>query len=234
MHYKINDHEIKSHNAAKPHTLGSKEVINELKNICTKGPIMDFGCGKLRYSDHLIRLSSSVFFVDSRIQIERHQKIKDTHCSVKEYVAENYPSSKCSAVEDIRELEDKFEFIFCSNVLSAIPCEKTLDATMSSIHNLLSDTGKALIVNQHRSSYFKKFEQGKRHLHGYLYKGNKGSSYYGIIDKPTIENLSRKHGFSVNAFARGDRTFAYLTKSTNIRSENKKTQPNQTELEPIK
>ncbi len=215
MHYKIKGHSIKSHNAAKPHTQSSSQVIAELEKIVVTGQILDLGCGKLRYSDFLRGLSQNIFFVDSRAQLERMQVIKGIRCSVQEYVAKNYPLSRCVAIEDIQEVNDQFDFIFCSNVLSAIPCEKTLNATMSIIYRLLSDSGKALVVNQHRSSYFKKFEMGMPHLHGYLYKGNRGSSYYGIIDKPTIENLSRKHGLSTEAFVRGDRTFAYLTKNAN-------------------
>lgn len=215
MHYKIKGHSIKSHNAAKPHTQSSKQVIEELEETVVTGQILDLGCGKLRYSDYLNGLSENICFADSRVQLERIQVIKGIRCSVKEYVAQYYPSSRCVAIEDIQEISDQFDFIFCSNVLSAIPCEKTLNATMSIIYNLLSDSGRALIVNQHRSSYFKKFEMGSPHLHGYLYKGNRGSSYYGIIDKSTIEDLSRKHGFSIKAFVRGDRTFAYLTKNAN-------------------
>ncbi|TLM77184.1 methyltransferase domain-containing protein [Microbulbifer harenosus] len=219
MHYKIKGHSIKSHNAAKPHTQSSKQVIEELEEIVVTGQILDLGCGKLRYSDYLNELSEKICFADSRVQLERMQVIKGIRCSVQEYVAKNYPSSRCVAIEDIQEVSDQFNFIFCSNVLSAIPCEKTLNATMSIIYNLLSETGRALIVNQHRSSYFKKFEMGRPHLHGYLYKGNRGSSYYGIIDKSTIEDLSRKHGFSIEAFLKGDRTFAYLTKNPSIKFE---------------
>ncbi|RTE66124.1 class I SAM-dependent methyltransferase [Amphritea opalescens] len=212
MHYKIEGHSIQSHNAAKPHTQTSRQVLEELENIAVSGQILDLGCGKLRYSDHLCEISQNICFADSRIQLERMQVIKGIRCSVQEYVEKNYPLSRCVAIEDIQELNDQFDFIFCSNVLSAIPCEQTLNTTMSIIYRLLSDSGKALVVNQHRSSYFKKFEMGRPHLHGYLYKGNRGSSYYGIIDKSTIKNLSRKHGFSTDVFVRGDRTFAYLTK----------------------
>lgn len=215
MNYKIEGHNIKSHNAAKPHTQPSKQVIEELNRITEAGKILDLGCGKLRYSEYLYKLSKSIYFSDSRVQLERLQVIKGSRCSVHDYVAQNYPSSKCVAIEDIQSVDETFNLIFCSNVLSAIPCEAALDETMSAIHKLLSDSGRALIVNQHRSSYFKKFEMGSPHLHGYLYKGRRGSSYYGIIDKSTIESLSRKHGFSVEAFVRGDRTFAYLTKIAN-------------------
>ncbi|HHQ4940778.1 methyltransferase domain-containing protein [Aeromonas allosaccharophila] len=220
MHYKIKGHNIKSHNAAKPHTQSSRQVIEELEEIVMTGKILDLGCGKLRYSDYLCEISQNICFADSRIQLERMQVIKGVRCSVQEYVTKKYPLSRCVAIEDIQDIDDQFDFIFCSNVLSAIPCEKALHTTMSIIYSLLSDSGKALIVNQHRSSYFKKFEMGRPHLYGYLYKGNRGSSYYGIIDKSTIENLSREHGFSTEAFVRGDLTFAYLTKNANKARQN--------------
>ena len=136
MHYKIKGHDIKSHNAAKPHTQTSRHVIEELDSMVVTGSILDLGCGKLRYSDSLYKLSQKVCFSDSRVQLERLQEIKGVRCSIQEYVAKNYPLSKCIAIE---EVNDTFDLIFCSNVLSAIPCEKALDTTMSTIYNLLSD-----------------------------------------------------------------------------------------------
>lgn len=219
MNYNIKGHRIRSQNAAKPHTQASKQVIDVLNSIANVESILDLGCGKLRYSDHLQRISKNICFSDSKIQLERLQVIKGINCSVKDYVMKNYPSSKCIAIEDIHSLSDKFDFIFCSNVLSAIPCEVTLNRTMSTIYNLLSDSGRALIVNQHRSSYFRKFKLGEPHLHGYLYEGKKGSSYYGIIDKLTIESLAIKHCFYIDSFIKEDRTFALLTKRTNNTSQ---------------
>ncbi len=220
MHYRVKNHDINSQNAAKPHSQTSKQVVKELSIIKAKS-ILDLGCGKLRYSDYLYKISENICFSDSKLQLERLQKIKGEHSTVKEYVAQNYPSSKCVPIEDIQKVKDTYDLIFCSNVLSAIPCEITLNKTMLIIYNLLSDSGKALIVNQHRSSYFKKFEAGEPHLHGYLYEGKRGSSYYGIIDKATIEGLAEKQGFSIDAFVKGDQTFAFLTKHIGVKTRRK-------------
>jgi SAM-dependent methyltransferase len=215
MQYNIKGTVINSHNAAKPHSQSSREVVDCLIDVGTVRSILDLGCGKLRYSSHLIKISSNICFVDSKIQLERVQTIKGERCSVKEYVGKYYPESKCVALEDIEDLQENFDLVFCSNVLSAIPCENTLNETMSIIFRALSDYGKALIVNQHRSSYFKKFEQGVPHLYGYLHKGRRGTSYYGIIDKDAIYDLASCHSFNAETWVKGDRTFAYLSKHAN-------------------
>ncbi|MEC8965042.1 MAG: class I SAM-dependent methyltransferase [Pseudomonadota bacterium] len=214
MNYKINGNCILSHNAAKPHSQVCKVVLEELRSLTGISSILDIGCGKLRYSEHLYDISKRICFADSKIQLERIQTIKGKKCSVKEYVAHHYPESKTVDVEDFDELTETFDFVFCSNVLSAIPCEKTLNSTIRRIKECLSATGQALVVNQHRSSYFKKFESGKPHLHGYLYSGKRGTSYYGIITKEVIDSLSKKHGLIANSFVKGDRTFAYLKRSS--------------------
>ena len=154
MQYKIKGCYIKSQNAAKPHSQASKDVIFALRQMKGVNSILDLGCGKLRYSSYLNEVTENIYFSDSRIQLERKQMIKGSHCTVKAYVSHNYPSAKCVAVEDIGNVNARFDLIFCSNVLSAIPCEKTLAKTMSNIHSLLAEKGTALIVNQHRSSYF--------------------------------------------------------------------------------
>ena len=49
---------------------------------------------------------------------------------------------------------------FCANVLSAIPCESTIQGkVLSAIRELLKSDGEALIVNQYKSSYFKEVRE---------------------------------------------------------------------------
>jgi 2-polyprenyl-3-methyl-5-hydroxy-6-metoxy-1,4-benzoquinol methylase len=212
MKYNINGKVINSHNAAKPHSQSAKGVVDCLDEIGPVKSILDFGCGKLRYSSYLSEISSNLCFVDSKVQLERKQTIKGERSSVIEYVNSHYPKSRCIALENIEELNETFDLIFCSNVLSAIPCKSALNETMAYIFKLLSSSGKALIVNQHRSSYFKKFEKGDPHLYGYLHQGRRGTSYYGIINKDAILELAIAHNLNPEIWVKDDRTFAYLSK----------------------
>lgn len=90
-----------------------------------------------------------------------------------------------------------YNLITCTNVLSAIPCKETLNSVILSIKKLLSSDGIAVFINQHRSSYFKKFESGKRHLNGYLYSNQKSTSYYGIFNRAVTQDLLLEHGFEI-------------------------------------
>ena len=197
MHYVLNDLKIKSENAAKPHSQKAQSVENYLKSQTNIKNILDFGCGKLRYSDVLNDIAEKIVFLDSNVQINREQTIRNEKTSVKEFVKIKYPNCKCIAYEDIDRIKIKFDLIVCTNVISAIPCESTIDVVFKHFKRLLSKTGKILIVNQHRSSYFKKFEAGKKHLYGYIYSGARGNSYYGIITRDVIRELARKHHLEV-------------------------------------
>jgi 2-polyprenyl-3-methyl-5-hydroxy-6-metoxy-1,4-benzoquinol methylase len=197
MHYVLDYLTIKSENAAKPHSQKAKSVEGYLKSQTDISKILDFGCGKLRYSDILSGVSENVTFLDSRIQITRIQTIKNERISVLDYVKRKYPSSDCIAFEDIDQIKDNFDLIVCTNVLSAIPCEETISNMFTHFKRLVSKSGKIIIINQHRSSYFKKFESGKKHLFGYIYSGSRGNSYYGIMTREIIRELAKKHHLEV-------------------------------------
>lgn len=197
MRYNVNEITIKSENAAKPHTQTSKAVLNYLlakKNIDN---VLDFGCGKLRYSETLNEISSSVTYVDSRVQLTRCQVIKDQKTSVINYVNENYKGSTVVPYEEIDSHNQRYQLITCTNVISAIPCQDTLQKVLVTINNLLDNDGMVVFVNQHRSSYFKRFLNGQKRLFGYVYKGKRGYSYYGIITPEVMIGLLEVNGFTI-------------------------------------
>lgn len=189
MQYKLSNVLIKTENAAKPHSQQSQHVYKYLLSKTPNQKILDFGCGKLRYSDILTKSSKSVTFADSEIQLSRIQVVRGVKTSVKEYINSNYPSSSYVPVEKIAELDEKFDLITCINVLSAIPCERKLKQAIKDIRQLLSSGGIAIFINQHKSSYFKKYEKGIKHLYGYLYKTRSNYSYYGLMTKDVVEKL---------------------------------------------
>ncbi|MDO6512714.1 class I SAM-dependent methyltransferase [Neptuniibacter sp. 2_MG-2023] len=208
MRYKIKGVEIRSENAAKPSSQKSSAVNDYIGTLSNAPLILDFGCGKLRYSDTLVSVASKVTFVDSDIQLNREQVIRGERTTVKQYVKSNYSGCKTIPYENLEKHRSKYDVITCTNVLSAIPCKKTISEVMAHISSLLKKDGFATFVNQHRSSYFKKYESGERMLHGYLYSGSKGSSYYGILDKAAIERLLKKHGYEIiKTWIVGESTF---------------------------
>lgn len=208
MRYKISGKTLKTENAAKPHTQKSGEVVKYLLSQSKKRSILDYGCGKLRYSDVLAQLSDSITFVDSEIQLSRQQIVRGKKTSVRDFIKSHYDNCKTLPVESIAKHNSTYEFITCTNVLSAIPCQKSLDEALDQIYRLLHQNGTAIFINQHRSSYFKKYLAGTKHLYGHLYDGAKGTSYYGILDKKSTEDLLKKNKFTIKkSWCRGESTY---------------------------
>lgn len=209
MRYEINGNEIRSENAAKPSSQKSSAVDEYLGSLRDGSSVLDFGCGKLRYSDTLVNVASTVTFVDSAVQLSRTQVIRGDRTSVRAYVENHYPNCRTVAYEEMGDHDSKYDIVTCTNVLSAIPCRDTLSNVLYEIRRALKPSGYAVFVNQHRSSYFKKYEDGQEHLFGYLYRGTRGSSYYGIIGKSSIEKLLREHEFAnLTSWCVGESTFS--------------------------
>ncbi|CAM3478440.1 MAG: class I SAM-dependent methyltransferase [Halomonas sp.] len=215
MRYLINGVSIRTENAAKSSSQKSSAVDAYLLSLKGKPSVLDFGCGKLRYADTLASVASDVTFVDSSVQIGREQLVRCEKTTVKEYVQENYRGCSIVCFEDLAEHEQKYDVVTCTNVLSAIPCKKTLSEVLAQIHRLLKRDGVAVFVNQHRSSYFKKYESGKKLLYGFLHSGPKGASYYGILDRAVIEELLTEHGYGgIRSWCVGESTFAEATSNS--------------------
>ncbi|EKN3870799.1 class I SAM-dependent methyltransferase [Yersinia enterocolitica] len=189
LNYKVNGVTIRSENAAKPHTMPSGYLCSYIQSTNKSGRALDFGCGKLRYSEQLVDKFETVTFLDSRKQLERMQVIRGIKTTIPEYVSNNYKRANVIPFEDIQEITSHYDFILCANVLSAIPCKLTIDKVICGIKDLLKNDGEALIVNQYKSSYFKKYEEGTKHLHGYIYQNSRSTSYYGLLDEATVKNI---------------------------------------------
>lgn len=197
MNYKVQEFNIHSENAAKPHTMPSSYLSNYLSNLEVSGYALDFGCGKLRYSSSLVNKFSFVTFMDSQIQLERKQMIRGVKTTVSEYVCNNYPNANTVSFESIKSIDRSYNFILCSNVLSAIPCISTINDILCGMSKLLEANGEALIVNQYKSTYFKKFEIGMKHLYGYIYQNSTRTFYYGLLNEEVVGDLCLKNGLSI-------------------------------------
>lgn len=212
MHYEVDGQIIKSENTAKPYTLPSGSVLEYLSSQKRMKAILDLGCGKLRYSHILANRCERATFVDSRVQLSRPQVVRGERTTVSDYVAKNYDNCQTVAFEELEDHHLRYDFITCINVLSAIPCETTLVSLLAHIRRLLRGTGKAVFVNQHRNSYFGRFNSGKAHLYGYVFKGTHGSSYYGILGPEQINELLQTNAFTTTrTWCKGESTFVEAT-----------------------
>ncbi|HBN4802848.1 TPA: methyltransferase domain-containing protein, partial [Escherichia coli] len=158
---------------------------------------LDFGCGKLRYSEQLVNKFETVTFLDSRRQLERVQIIRGVQTTIPDYVINNYKNANIVSYENIDKITNHYDFILCANVLSAIPCESTIHKVLSAIRELLKSDGEALIVNQYKSSYFKRYESGIKHLHGYIYQNSRNAFYYGLLDVDTVSKICSDNNLEI-------------------------------------
>lgn len=197
MRYLIDEEEIRAENTAKPYTQKSTVVDKYLYEIEGQPDILDFGCGKLRYSDTLRKVSGKLTFVDSDVQLCRLQMVREERTSVGAYIKNYYQGALAISFEELSSHDDRYDVITCTNVLSAIPCSKTITVILEHFARLVKSDGKIVIVNQYRSSAFKKYESGSKWLYGYKYHHRRGVSYYGILDKTRIEDLLTGSGFHV-------------------------------------
>jgi 2-polyprenyl-3-methyl-5-hydroxy-6-metoxy-1,4-benzoquinol methylase len=197
MRYRVKGVEIRTENAAKPYSQRSQAVVAYLKTAPRVNTVLDYGCGKLRYSDLLARIGKRATFVDSELQLTRRQRIRGKVTTVTELVAERYSNIEVMSAETAMLDQSSYDFVTCINVLSAIPTMAAIDAVLRAIKRLTKHSGVAVFINQHRNSYFKRFEVGKRHLFGHLHEGKRGYSYYGVMTKEVVQSLLLEYGYVI-------------------------------------
>ncbi|EFA4453329.1 methyltransferase domain-containing protein [Escherichia coli] len=175
----------------------SNYLCKQIESTNKNGNALDFGCGKLRYSEQLVNKFETVTFLDSRRQLERVQIIRGVQTTIPDYVINNYKNANIVSYENIDKITNHYDFILCANVLSAIPCESTIHKVLSAIRELLKSDGEALIVNQYKSSYFKRYESGIKHLHGYIYQNSRNAFYYGLLDVDTVSKICSDNNLEI-------------------------------------
>ena len=214
MRYKVNSVEVRSENAAKPSSQYSAYLMNWILNQNGFQVSIDYGCGKLRYSNYLRKVSKYTLLVDSNIQLNRVQIINGFKTTVKDYVSNNWKDCKLVNVNNFTE-KNVADFVLCANVLSAIPSVVTRSETVSKIAASLKQNGKCLFVTQHTNSYFTKLANSAKsikHLDGWLVLSKRGASYYGIIDRTKIKPILENDFSSLDIWREGQSTYALVRK----------------------
>lgn len=71
MHYRIRKLTVRSENAAKTHQEASHPLANWLLHNVRSGAVLDYGCGRLRYTPYLAPGCDTLGLADSVIQLDR-------------------------------------------------------------------------------------------------------------------------------------------------------------------
>ncbi len=214
MRYKVKGLEIKSENAAKSHRQASRYLLRFIKTLPKMKKACDYGCGKLRYAKPLSQRCRQLALVDSAVQLERKQVLFGDRTTIREYVGKRLYNARTMTVEEFDTDDEKYDFVLCANVLSAIPQVRVRSFLLRSIFQHLAPSGRCLFVTQFRNSYFKQMIASSRsipHLDGWILPSKNGASYYGIISPKKLMPLLKRHGYTVhNLWVEGQSAFALV------------------------
>lgn len=196
MHYHVNEYIIETELSAKSTKQTNKIVLDFISKLPAHYEALDYGCGKLRYTIPLAKQISKVIAIDSIYQIEKKQIINDNLIAPKEYVLKNL------TVQDVNSSGwkcQKYDIVFCTNVLSAVPDYEERIKILRNSKKVLKKSGYVYIVVQYRNSYFKQYQSRQdaiKYNDGWLIKRkNNKCSFYGIVTPEKIIKLCNEAGF---------------------------------------
>jgi hypothetical protein len=201
MHYEVKGILIRSENAAKPDSDVARPLVQWLRERDETPSALDYGCGKLRYTEHMALRSAKIGICDSRIQLTRKQVVHGKHTSVQDYSKQRWPNCKIHILEEfLLNQTCKYHFVLCSNVLSTIPNRRIRSRSLQAIRGAMVIGGQVLFVNQHTNSYFTLIQHKpstRPYLDGWISEANGRFSYYGVLNKDMTVRLATKHGFNI-------------------------------------
>jgi hypothetical protein len=200
VHYKLGEGVvIKTENAAKPHNQTSAYLRSLILGLEPASSSFDYGCGKLRYKDLMLRVTDTLALVDSEMQIAREQMIWGKFTTIRASVQR---SNRVNAynTKEFANLGTKFDRGFCINVLSVIPIAAARDRVLRLIRGKLRAGGTCLFVVQYRNSDFtrmRRLPNARPFLDGFLINSLRGYSFYGLISPEKLSAMAVNAGFEV-------------------------------------
>lgn len=190
MHYNVNEFLIKSELAAKPISQTNKSVTEYISYLPKHIDVLDYGCGKLRYSIPLANHVNRVIAIDSCEQIKL----------LKESQYYNIRNLRVMCIDNQEWSNHRFDVVFCTNVLSAIPFESYRMDLLEKARSVLSTDGYLFITVQYRNSYFSQYQYREDTIpfrDGWLIKNKSTNicSFYAMLNPEYISALCYRAGF---------------------------------------
>ena len=95
--------------------------------------------------------------------------------------------------------QEKYDLVFCTNVLSAIPFDALREELIGNAYSVLTEKGQLFITVQYRNSYFSQYdhrEDVERFEDGWLIlKDKQKGMFYAPLTSEYIVKLCKKSGF---------------------------------------
>lgn len=217
MHYNISKEVIiKSEYAAKSKTQKSKFVSEFISKLEKEYVVLDYGCGKLRYTIDIAEKVKNVVGIDSINQFQLKQIINGRKISLEEYSSQCSENLRLLPIEKYDFPQDIFDFAICTNVLSAIPNIEDRQIVIKNLKKSIKDQGRILISVQYRNSYFSLYDKrcnAKKHLDGWIINNKSRYSFYGLIRPEILESMCLKENLIIKeSIKRNGSIFLILTK----------------------
>ena len=176
--------------------------------------MLDYGCGKLRYSVHLAKIAKSLTLVDSEDQMSRVQVIAGERTTIRRYVARHWPHARVINVSEFRESRGRFDLVLCANVLSAIPRKEVRRRLVRLLASRLRPGGHCVLAAQYTNSYFCQQMSSPSVLKygdGFITGSRENASFYGIIRLPVLSRLAISCGMKiVESYRRGQSIYVVV------------------------
>ncbi len=208
MHYLIADSLVESELAAKSTKQTNKYMLNYIYHLSNTSLVLDYGCGKLRYTIHLAKKVSKVIAIDSLFQLDKKQVIDGIYTTVRLYTNDYLNNTSIFDVNSDAWQQIRYDIVFCINVLSAVPNDEDRLKILRNARSVLSKNGYIFISVQYRNSYFSDYNKRanvKTYNDGWLIQ-RKGRSYsfYGILSEEKLNNLCDQSGLSIRKIKKHD------------------------------
>jgi 2-polyprenyl-3-methyl-5-hydroxy-6-metoxy-1,4-benzoquinol methylase len=217
VRYKFRGVELRTENAAKPYRQASKWLIDQISQVSSDAVVLDYGCGKFRYTIPLSRRAKYVCAVDSSYQTDREQQIVNSRTNLREFARKYLENVSVYDVHSEVWRKMRFDFILCANVLSVIPHKAERIKVLRGLARVLKPDGRILASTQFRNTHFKKWAANPNAnwvRDGWFIKGRRGASFYAIIFPKKLGQLCRAAGLSlVRLGSQGETAFAFAKSS---------------------
>jgi SAM-dependent methyltransferase len=213
VRYKFKGVELRTENAAKPHRQRSSWLVDQISQIPTSAVVLDYGCGKFRYTISLSRRVRHVCAVDSSFQIEREQQIANRRTNLREYARRYLKNVSVREIGSDGWRRQRYDFILCANVLSVIPLKSVRLKVLRQLRRMLKSTGQLLVSTQFRNTHFRGWEEARNTTwvrDGWFVNGVRGASFYAIIPPKKLSQLCRAAGLVVSRMgSKGETGFVF-------------------------
>ncbi len=171
-----------------------------MRNIGEQNCIVDYGCGKLRHFDLLIKLANEYYLVDTKEQLTRVHTESGLSFDFNEYIENNSNGSICKIFnnKEFEKISLKADIVFSIAVADVIPLNDYSKIIADSYTKLKRGSYFVLVVPRNDTSILRRCTQENLYEEGHLFPRGKYFTYIRNYrdPKPLIDKFEET-GFSI-------------------------------------